>query len=212
MLPDIGVARNVRRDKHPLVIPQPPIRLMLELACIDVETDAAQFALLESYEQRLLIDDFAASNVDQDGSRPHGVECLASDQVGRLRRPLATDRYAIALRQQRMQAVRAFQSGKARWQSVSRTYVAPGADNAHTNGGAQLANLPADTTRADDTKRFAFKDGRTVITVMEAMLLAIVARLVEPTREVVKTRQYVLGDRARVTVAARGCDDHVTAP
>src|SRR5229473_2513986 len=81
------------------------IGLVIELANVDVQPYAAQFARAQRDDQRFLIDDFAARHVDQDGARSHRRKRFAADQVGRLRRPLATDRYTIALRQHRMKPI-----------------------------------------------------------------------------------------------------------
>jgi hypothetical protein len=47
---------------------------------------------------------------------------------------------------------------------------------------------------------------------VEAILLVIAVRMVQPTRKVEEASQDVLGHSARISVAARGRDDHVTAP
>src|SRR5262249_41040212 len=56
MLRNIRTSRNVRRDQDALVVPEPVVRLPLELAVIDIQRNAAQFSRSESGAQGFFID------------------------------------------------------------------------------------------------------------------------------------------------------------
>src|SRR5262245_24475890 len=86
------------------------IGLALELFHVHVERDPAQRSCCEGRDQRLLVDDFARRDVHQKGAGLHGGEGLAADQPGRLRRPLAADRHGVAVREQSVETLLAFQA------------------------------------------------------------------------------------------------------
>jgi hypothetical protein len=71
---------------------------MLELADIDIEHGAAQVVAGQRVSQRVLIDDLAPSDVDEDAVRLHRGETVLVEQAVRFRRPLATDGDDIAVR------------------------------------------------------------------------------------------------------------------
>jgi AcrB/AcrD/AcrF family len=134
------------------------------------------------------------------------------DEIGRLRRPLTTDRHKIALSQQRMQAFGAFDPGEAWWQRVTGCQVASGTIHAHSYTGAELTDRLADTTGTDDTHRLALQKHRSIGAMVEAMLSAVVVGAVKASRKVEEGGQDILRHRADIAVAARSGDDHVTSP
>src|SRR3979411_3010350 len=70
---------------------------MLELADINIERDAAQTALIERLGERILVDDLAARDIDQDAALFHQRETVLVEEARRLRRPLAADRGDICI-------------------------------------------------------------------------------------------------------------------
>src|SRR5574340_922230 len=77
----------MRRDEHAVVIPQPTIGLMLELAHVDIETDTPQFILFESHEERILIERGPDSPEESDGRTDTG---RLPQSRGRQRRSFAS--------------------------------------------------------------------------------------------------------------------------
>ena len=94
----VAGARNVWREQHSGIGPEPSHRGMLELANIDIEHGAAQVIAGQRVSQSVLIDDLAPSDVDEDAVRLHSGETVLVEQAVRFRRPLATDGDDIAVR------------------------------------------------------------------------------------------------------------------
>src|SRR3954453_17492807 len=93
---------------------------MLELADIDIERDAAQAALIERLGERVLVDDLAARDIDQDAALFHQGETVLVEEPGRLRRPLAADRDDIGIRQKAVEI-----GGAAHFAEALRQWLAP---------------------------------------------------------------------------------------
>src|SRR3954452_21949960 len=103
---------------------------MLELADIDIERDAAHAALIERLGERVLVDDLAARDIDQDAALFHQREPVLVEYPRRLRRPLAADRDDIGIWQKAVEIGGAAQFAEAlrQWR-VRLRRVAAGADN-----------------------------------------------------------------------------------
>src|SRR5574341_1187631 len=117
------------RDDNALVVPQARIGQALEFTVIDVQGDAAEFALSKSDAQSFFVDDLTARDVDQDRSRFHRGKSFSPNQVRRLLGPRTTNRHELALAKQIRQCVRAFQSRKARWKRGARSNLPARADH-----------------------------------------------------------------------------------
>src|SRR6266550_1275389 len=130
---------------------------MLELADIDIERDAAQTALIERLGERVLVDDLAARDIDQDAALFHQRETVLVEEAGRLGRPLAADRDDIGIRQEAVEIVGAAEFAEALRQWLARLRrAAAGADDPHAEGGAEPADIEPDAAGADDAGRLAF--------------------------------------------------------
>src|SRR6516164_7005298 len=95
----VAGARDVRRDQRSGVGPELPRRQVLEFADIDVECGTAQVTAFESVGQGILIDNFAARNIDQHAARLHPAKALVVEQTVGLLGPLAANYDKIARRQ-----------------------------------------------------------------------------------------------------------------
>src|SRR5262249_40112677 len=184
MVRNIGTVGNVGRDQDAFVIPEPPVRLTLELALIDIQGDASQCSRGEGGNQGLFVDDLPPRDVGENGAGLHGGEGLAPDHAGRLRRPLAADGDTVALAQECMQAVGAIQAGEPCRQRSTRHHPAPGPDDPHAYPGAEAPDLLANPARADDTRCLPLKQDRTVGSMVESMVLLVAMRVSESSGEV----------------------------
>ena len=110
MLTPVTAARDMRGDEDARVVPEARVWGMLELAHIDIEGHPPQRSRRESRDQCLLVNDLTPRDVDQDHARLHDGKGLPTDQSGRLRCPLTTDRHGVALLEERLQMFRAFQA------------------------------------------------------------------------------------------------------
>src|ERR1700730_1636012 len=97
MLAKVVGGGHMRRDDNAFIVPETAVGLAFELADIYVQGDAPEFAVAERGDHRLLIDDFTARDVGEDSVRLHCRKGFATDQIGRLWRPLTTDRHKVAL-------------------------------------------------------------------------------------------------------------------
>src|SRR5215472_9505977 len=111
---------------------------MLEFADIDIEPDAAQVTAFERVHERVLVDDLAASDIDEHASGLHGGKTVLIEQTGRLGRPLAANDDEIALWQKSIEVVSTAELTEPRRQ-FTRLGVKAGAENAHAQRGAEPA-------------------------------------------------------------------------
>src|SRR5439155_20866834 len=135
----------------------PRRRQMLELADIDIERDAAQPTLIERLGERVLIDDLAARDIDQDAALLHQREAVLVEEARRLRRPLTADRDDIGIRQKAVEIGGAAQFAEALRQWLARLRrVAAGADDPHAERGAKPAGIEPDAARAERAGPLSF--------------------------------------------------------
>src|SRR5262245_57423668 len=109
MLTHVTAARDMWGDEDAFVVPEATIGFMFEFPHVDVEGHAPQPSRGEGGDQRLLVDDLAARDIYQNGARLHGGQRLRTDQLGRLRCPLTADHHAIALLEEGVETLGAFQ-------------------------------------------------------------------------------------------------------
>src|SRR5205814_7163483 len=178
---------------------------VLELAVVDVQTDAAQLPCRQRRDQRLFVDDLPAGHVDQHRSGTHRRKRLATDQAGRLRCPLTTDGHEVTLSQQRMEMLGTFETAEARGQGVPRRNVTPRADDAHPRPGAQGSDRLPDPAGADDSHGLAIDLDWPVGAVTELLLLLVACRSVQYASEAEERGQDIFGYCADGAVAARRC-------
>src|ERR1051325_2503307 len=113
---------------------------MLELADIDIERGAAQMAPVERIGERVLVDDLAARDVDEDAALSHQRKALLVEKARCLRRPLAAHDDEIALRQHAVEFRGAPQFAEARRQWLAgRRSAAAGAGGPPPRRGARAA-------------------------------------------------------------------------
>ena len=89
---------------------------MLEFPDIDIENDAAQVIALEGISERILVDDLAPGDIDEEAPRLHGGEAILVKESVRLRRPLAADHDDVASRQEPVEIPRAAELCESRRQ------------------------------------------------------------------------------------------------
>ena len=135
---------------------------MLEFADIDVECDAAQMIAPERVSERLLVDDLAARDIDQDAAGFHQGKALGIEQPVGFRRPLTADHDKIAGGEKPVEIRRAADLGEPGRQGLARLRRAPGADDPHAEPGAEPPDILADAAGADDTDRLAIEQQRAV--------------------------------------------------
>ena len=150
-------ARDMRRDQHPRIGPEPRHGRVLEFTDIDIERRAAQTIALEGVGEGFLVDDLAPGDVDEHGPRLHRGKAVLVEEMGRLRRPLAADHHEIALRQEPIEITGAAKLAESRWQGPVWVQVAAGADDPHAERGAESTNIEPDPAGAHDTRNLAFQ-------------------------------------------------------
>jgi hypothetical protein len=64
----IAGRRNMRRDQHPRIGPQPRQRRVLEFTNVDIERGAAQLTAIERIRESLLVDDLASARLPASSS------------------------------------------------------------------------------------------------------------------------------------------------
>src|SRR5436305_2705235 len=142
---------------------------MLELADIDIERGAAQMPPLERIDERALVDDLAARDVDEDAALFHQRKALLVEEARCLRGPLAAHDDEIALRQDAVEFRGAPQFTEARRQLLTgRRSGAASADYPHPERGAEPADIEPDPSGADDAGCLAFDQERAVGAVVES--------------------------------------------
>ena len=209
MAADVGRGGDVRGEQDPRIAPQARVGGVVELAEVDVERGATELPRRKRGDQRLLVHDLAARDVDEHRSVLHRRERIAADQVLGLRRPLAADRDEVALREQVVQPARAPDLAEA---VTRRSGTPPRADDPHAERRAEPADLAPDAARPDHADRLAGElDGR-VVRRPEPPLGALGLRDVKPLREVQDAGDRVLRDRQVVGAAARRGDHHAGIP
>src|SRR5580700_2737257 len=170
----VAGTRDVRRDQHLGVRPQPRRRQVLELPDIDIERRAAQTIALQRVDECVLIDDLAARDIDQHAPRLHRGKTVLVEEPGGLRRPLAADHNEIALRQKPVEIRGAAKLGKPlRKRRAKLRALAAGAHDPHAERGAELADIEPDATGADDTGRLPVNQQRPIRPMVEGAGLAI---------------------------------------
>src|SRR3981081_1791607 len=115
MLPHVTAARDMRGDEDRLIVPEALIGFMFKLTHIDVQGHPPELSRRESSDQRLFVDDLTPRDVHQDSAWLHRGKGLPTDQLGRLRGPLTTDRHAVALREESIETLGAFQAAESGW-------------------------------------------------------------------------------------------------
>src|ERR1700722_269880 len=139
----------MRRDQHSGILPELCRWHALEFADIDVERRAAQMIVLKSIGQSILVDDFAARDIDQDAPRLHRREAVLVEEPGCLRRPLAADHHEVALRQKPVDRPGPGDLAEALRQGRTWLRVAAGAEDPHAKRGAQPAYFEPDPAGAN---------------------------------------------------------------
>src|SRR5262245_12219409 len=180
MLTHITTARDMRGDEDTLIIPETTIGFMFKLTDIYVEGCSPQLSRREGSDQRLLVDDFASRDVHQDSARLHGGKSLPTDQLGRLRCPLTTDHHGVALPEESIEMLGAFQAAESGWKYGIGHYPAPGASHPHAGTGAQPRHLLADASCTYDAYRLTLQQPGAVRAMVETMPLPIARCLVQP--------------------------------
>src|ERR1051325_1141880 len=121
---------------------------MLELADIDIERGATQMPPVERIGERILVDDLAARDVDENAALFHQRKALLVEEARCLRGPLAAHDDEIALRQHAVEFRGAPQFAEARRQSpvgrVPTTRIPSAAQSRPTSSPIP----PAPTTHA----------------------------------------------------------------
>src|SRR5260221_7772244 len=107
---------------------------------------------LERVGEGLLVDDLTPGDVDEHAPRLHRGKAVLVEETGRLRRPLAADHHEIALRQEPIEITGAAKLAESRRQGPDRVRVAAGAEHPHTEGGAESADIKADSASAHDAR------------------------------------------------------------
>src|SRR5271156_2962825 len=166
----------------------------------------------ERLGERVLVDDFAARDIDQHASRLHPRETALVEQPVRLGRPLAADHDEVALRQKAVEIRGAAHFAAPRRQGVVRLRVAPGADDPHADRSAEPADVAPYPAGADDAGGLAFDQKRPVGAVLESAGAAIGNGAVEALGEVQYAGQRIFRHRQRAADAARCGYDDITAP
>src|SRR5207244_10943174 len=135
---------------EPLVAPQSMIVFIVKPTHVDVQGHPPELSRRESSDQRLFVDDLTPRDVHQDSAWLHGSKGLPTDQLGRLRCPLTTDHHAIALLEENVEVLRAFQAAESCRQYGIGRHPAPRADHPHARTRAQPPHLLADATGPHD--------------------------------------------------------------
>src|SRR5262245_38001470 len=149
--------RDMRRDQHPGIGPEPWRWRVLELADIDIERCAAQMIALERVGEGLLVDDLTPGDVDEHAPRLHRCKAVLVEETGRLRCPLAADHHEIALRQEPIEIPGAAKLAESRWQGLVWVRVAAGADDPHAEGDAEFTDIEPDSAGAHDARSLTFQ-------------------------------------------------------
>src|SRR5262249_25095762 len=147
-------------------------------------------------DQRRLVDDLTARDVDQDHAQLHRRQRLTTDQSRRLRRPLTRDDHRVALAEERVQTVGTFEPAEPPARGGSARGAATRADPSPARPGAAAADLPADAPRAHHADGFVLEEKRAVRAMVEAVTLPIARGVVKAAGEVEDASQRVLGHRA----------------
>src|SRR5689334_22019952 len=109
----IAGSRNMRRDQHPRIGPEPRRRRVLEFADIDVERRASQMVALQRVGQRLLVDNLTPGHIDEYAARLHLRKAVLVEKTRRLRCPLAADHHEVALPQEPVEILRPAELAKS---------------------------------------------------------------------------------------------------
>src|SRR6516164_7968352 len=96
---------------------------------------------LERVGEGLLVHDLTSGDVDEHAPRLHRCKAVLVEQAGRLWRPLAADHHEIALRQEPIEIGGAAKLAESGRQGPVWLRLAAGADDAHTEGGAEFADI-----------------------------------------------------------------------
>src|SRR5207244_13258070 len=168
---------------EPLVAPQSMIVFIVKPTHVDVQGHPPELSRRESSDQRLFVDDLTPRDVHQDSAWLHGGKGLPTDQLGRLRCPLTTDHHAVALLEESIETLGAFQAAESGWQYGIGCHPAPRAGHPHASTGAQPPDLLADATGAHDAHRLTLQRQGTVGAMVEPMPLPIARCMVESPGE-----------------------------
>jgi 2-alkyl-3-oxoalkanoate reductase len=200
----ITQARDVRREHDLRQLRQLTARRTAgQLAGVDVEDRAGDAARLERCDERVLVDDFSARDVDQHGVRLHRAEHLGADHLLRRRGQLGADGDEIAGRRQLGQLAGGQQQVDAFGVALRRCHRTPGRDHPHARCAREARDLRTDPAEADDADGRAGQGAQRVGVAGELTSGLLPRRLIQAAREIVGAGDDVLGDpRCRYGAAA----------
>src|SRR6516225_7237317 len=99
--------------------------------------------LFERVAECVLLDDFAARDIDEHTARLHQAKAVAVEETVRLRCPLAADHDEIARRQVAVEILGPAELAEPVQQTVARFGTAAGADDPHAECSAEPADIAA---------------------------------------------------------------------
>src|SRR6516165_1352792 len=123
--------------------------------------------LFERVAECVLLDDFAARDIDEHTARLHQAKAAVVEETVRLRCPLAADHDEIAGRQVAVEILGPTEFAEPRWQRLAGFRVATRSDDPHAECRTEPADLEADTAGADDAGGLSFDQKRPVGAVVE---------------------------------------------
>jgi hypothetical protein len=153
----VSGARDMRRDQHPWIGPEPRHGCVLEFTDIDIERSASYVIAAKRVDEGFLVDDLAPRDVDEHAPRLHRGKAVYVKETGRLRRPLAADHNKIAFRQEPIEILRAAELAEPRRQGQAWLRVAAGTKDPHTERGAESTDIAPDSAGAHDACSLAFQ-------------------------------------------------------
>src|SRR3974377_2321176 len=122
---------------------------------------------LERFGEGLLVDDLTPGDVDEHAPCLHRCKTFLVEETGRLRCPLAADHHEIALRQEPIEISGAAQLAESRWQGPVPGRAGAGGGRPHAEGGAESTDIAPDSAGANDARRLAFQQKRSICAMVE---------------------------------------------
>src|ERR1700747_3229874 len=104
----------------------------------------------ERVAEGVLVDDFAAGDVDEHAARLHQAKAAVVEETVRLRRPLAADHHEIAGREVAVEIIGPAELAEPWRQRLTGFRVATRADDPHTECRAEPADIESDAAGTDD--------------------------------------------------------------
>src|SRR5690242_3020579 len=185
----------MRRDEDALVVPQAPVRRTLELTLIDVERDSTEFALFQDSQKCGFNDHLPAGDVDQNCTARQSGKNVGAQQMSCLFCPWTSNRDEIGLPQQFIQSSARFKTRKSRRRIFVLDSTPPRSDDAHSSSRAELCDLLAYASGADNAYGFAAENDRFVASMVEPVFPSIAVAQVKTTGKVKECSQNVFCHR-----------------